>query len=401
MESFEAMGRFWTPDNPGQEHQGILTHANGQGPILKLAGFSPETIHDVGFGHQKLVPTEMGEAIQGNTTAGPITLLGWYKTDARSGSGLSGSWAIESITAHELIIGAYCDQTIAISTWTVDLETVQEWVHLGLRRLNREFDRGETGMGTLHIGTAQSRQVNVTGEHVTDMTKATMVYAVPQNISRAREDMASLEQILTIATGIRSAPQNVNMQTDDSHSSLEFYSRALEEAHSNYEPSAFHAPLPYEAISGCEGIAKWMQHQNEFALPLHAMLNMQSHQATNIVSELDFLSAWLAAEFYLGQKGKNGQKLSRFASNFLTQEEKQTIDVGEWAEAAAKARNDIVHLNEPQPEPALWLYSIEVLKMLVVRKMLALCGLDWRGYTMGFGHGHMLRQLADTVKRTK
>ena len=191
------------------------------------------------------------------------------------------------------------------------------------------------------------------------------------------------------------------MESDSPQPTFEFYSEALQGSHSIYEPSAFHAPLPYEAIAGSEGIAKWMQHQNEFALPLHAMLNMQRHNATNTVSELDFLSAWLAAEFYLGQKGKNGKKLAGFAGSFFTEEEKQTIDVGEWAEAAANARNDIVHLNEPQPEPALWLNSIEVLKMLVVRKMLALCGLNWKRYTLGFGHNQMLSQLADAVRQTR
>ncbi len=401
MEDFEAMGLFWTPDNPGQEHQGILTHVNGQGTTLKLAGFSSATIHDVGPKTRKLVPTDMGEVIHGNTTVGQITLLGWHKTDVKSGSGLSGSWAIETITAHQLIVGVHCDDTISILIWTVDLGKVEEWVHLGLRRLNREFDHGETGIGTLHIGTTHSTQINVTGEHVTEITTATMVYNVPQNISRARKDMAAFEQILTIATGIRSAPENVNMRTEDSHSSFEFYSRALQGADSAYEPSAFHAPLPYEATAGCEGIAKWMQHQNEFALPLHAMLNMQRHNATNAVSELDFLSAWLAAEFYLGERGNNRDKLAKFAGEFCTEEEKQIIDVGGWAEAAANARNDIVHLNQPQPEPAVWFNSIEVLKMLVVRKMLALCGLDWKRYSLGFGHNQMLGQLADAVRQTR
>ena len=401
MEDLEAMGLFWTPDSPSREHQGILTHVNGQGAILKLAGFSSEPILDVGPEPQKLVATEMGEVIHGNTTVGPITLLGWYQTHVESGGGLTRSWVTETITAHELIVGAHCDQTISILNWTVELETVKEWVHLGLRRLNRKFDHGETGIGTLHIGATQSRQINVTGEHITDITKATMVYNVAQNIGQARKDMAALEQILTIATGTRSALQNVSMESDSPQPTFEFYSEALQGSHSIYEPSAFHAPLPYEAIAGSEGIAKWMQHQNEFALPLHAMLNMQRHNATNTVSELDFLSAWLAAEFYLGQKGKNGKKLARFAGSFFTEEEKQTIDVGEWAEAAANARNDIVHLNEPQPEPALWLNSIEVLKMLVVRKMLALCGLNWKRYTLGFGHNQMLSQLADAVRQTR
>ena len=365
MEDFEAMGLFRTPENPGEEHQGILTHANGQGTTLKLAGFSSATIHDVGPKARKLVPTEMGEVIHGNTTVGQITLLGWYKTDGRSSSGLSGSWTIETITAHELIVGAHCDETIAILMWTVDLEKVEEWVHLGLRRLKREFDRGETGIGTLHIGATQSRQINVTGEHVTEITKATMVYNVPQNISQARKDIAALEHILTIATGIRSALQNVNMASDSTQPTFEFYSEAMQGAQSIYEPSPFHALLPYEAIAGCEGIAKWMQHQDAFALPLHAMLNMQRHNATNTVSELDFLSAWLAAECYLVERGKNRDKLAKFAREFCTEDEKQIIDIGGWANAAANARNDIVHQNEPQPEPAVWFNSIEVLKMLV------------------------------------
>ena len=400
MEDFEAMGLFWTPDNPGQERQGILTHINGQETILKLAGFSSATIHDFSPEPQKLIPTEMGEVFHGNTTAGQITLLGWYKTDVVSGRRLSGSWAIETITAHELIVGAHCDQTISIVIWTVELETVKEWVHLGLRRLNKESDHGATGVGTLHIGTMQSTQTDVTGEHVTDITNATMVYNLPQNISQARKDIAALEQILTIATGIQSAPQNVNMRSDSSQRSFEFYSRVLQGAHRIYEPSAFHPPLPYEAITGSEGIARWMQHQKEFALPLHAMLNMRRHNATNTVTELDFLSAWLAAEFYLGQKGTNHKKLAKFAGDFCTEEEKQAIDVGAWAEAAAKARNNIIHMNEPQPKPALWIDSIEMLKMLVVRKMLALCGLEWKGYTMGYGHKQMLIQLAHTVKQT-
>ena len=80
MEDLEAMGLFWTPDSPSREHQGILTHVNGQGAILKLAGFSSEPILDVGPKPQKLVATEMGEVIHGNTTVGPITLLGWYQT---------------------------------------------------------------------------------------------------------------------------------------------------------------------------------------------------------------------------------------------------------------------------------------------------------------------------------
>ena len=300
MEDFEAMGFFWTPNDPDQKHQGVLTHINRQETILKLAGFSSATIYDLGLEPQNLTPTEMGEVIHGNTIEGLITLLGWYKTDVRNNLGLSGSWVTEAITAHELIVGAHCDQTILILSWTVELETVKEWVHLGLRRLNKEFDNGETGVGTLHIGTTQSRQINVTGEHVTDITKATMVYNLPQNISQARNDMAALEQILTIATGIQSALQNVNMQSDSSKPSFEFYSRVLQGDHSIYEPSAFHAPLPYEAIAGSEGIAKWMQHQKEFALPLHAMLNMQRYNEINTVSELDFLSAWLASEFYLG-----------------------------------------------------------------------------------------------------
>ena len=389
-----------TPDNPGQEHQGILTHVNGQGTILKLAGFSSEPILDGGPEPRKLVPSEMGEVIHGHTTAGRITLLGWYQTHVESGGGLTRSWVTETITGHELIVGAHCDQTISILNWTVELEKVKEWVHLGFRRLSREFDRGEAGVSTLHIGTTQSRQINVTGEHVTEITNATMVYHVPQNIGQARKDLAALEQILTIATGVRSALQNVNMESDSGQPTFEFYSEALQGAHSIYEPSAFHAPLPYEAIAGSEGIAKWMQHQHEFALPLHAMLNMQRHNVTNTVSELDFLSAWLAAEFYLGQRGKNSDKLAKFAGQFFTEQEKQTIDVKGWAEAAANARNDIVHLNEPQPEPALWLDSIEVLKMLVVRKMLALCGLNWKSYTLGFGHNQMLSQLADAVSQT-
>ena len=401
MEDFEAMGLFWTPDDPDQEHQGVLTHINRQQTILKLAGFSSATIYDSDPEPQNLTPTEMGEVIHGNTTKGQITLLGWYETNVESSRGLSGSWVIETITAHELIIGAHCDQTISIMSWTVELETVKEWVHLGLRRLNKESDHGETGVGTLHIGTTQSTQADVTGEHVTDITKATMVYNLPQNISQARKDIAALEQILTIATGIKSAPQNVNMQSDSSQPSFEFYSRVLQGAHTNYEESAFFAPLSYEAIVGSEGIAKWMRHHKAFALPLHAMLNMQRHNATNTVTELDFLSAWLAAEFYLGQKGTNQKKLAKFAGDFCTEEEKQAIDVGAWAQAAAKARNNIIHMNEPQPEPALWIDSIEVLRMLVVRKMLDLCALDWTRYTTGYGHQQMLNRLAHTMKQIR
>ena len=44
MQDFEAMGLFWTPDNPGQQHQGVLTHINGQETLLKLAGFNSATI---------------------------------------------------------------------------------------------------------------------------------------------------------------------------------------------------------------------------------------------------------------------------------------------------------------------------------------------------------------------
>ena len=130
MEDFEAMGLFWTPDNPGQEYQGTLTHVNGQRTILKLAGFSTATIHDARPRPEELLQTKIGEVIHGNTTAGQITLLGWYKTDTSSSHGLSGSWAMETITAHELIVGAHYDQAMSIRIWTVDLETVKEWVHL-------------------------------------------------------------------------------------------------------------------------------------------------------------------------------------------------------------------------------------------------------------------------------
>ena len=396
MEDFEAMGLFWTPDNPGQQHQGVLTHINGQETLLKLAGFNSTTIHDPRHEAQNLLPTEIGEVIHGSTTEGQITLLGWYKTYVQSRHHLSGSWMRESITAQELIVEAHCDQTSSIISWTVELEKVKEWVHLGFRRLNKEFDQGQTPLGTLHIGTTQSTQANVTGQHVTDITKATMVYDLPQKFSQARQDIAALEQILTLATGIRSAPQNIDMRTDSSQQSFDFYSRMLQGSRNNYEPSAFHAPLLYQSIAG-SGIAKWIGHHRAFALPLHAMLNIQRDNPTNTVSEVDFLTAWLAAEFYFGQEDTNQKQLARFAGDFCTAEEKQAINVQEWAKAVAKARNDIVHMNEPQPEPALWIESADVLRMLVARKMLDWCDLDWTQYTTGFGHQQMLNRIAHTM----
>ena len=398
MQDFEAMGLFWTPDNPGQQQQGVLTHINGQETLLKLAGFNSATIHDFGHEPQSLIPSEIGEVIHGNTTQGQITLFGWYKTYAESGQHLSGSWAIESITALELIVQAHCDQNISVISWTVELEKVKEWVHLGFRRLNKAFDQGQTPLGTLHIGTTQSTQANVTGQHVTHTTKATMEYDLPQTFSQARQDIAALEQIITLATGIRSAPQNVNMQSDSSEQSFDFYSRMLQGSRNNYEPSAFHAPLPYQSIAG-SGIAKWIGHHRAFELPLHAMLNMQRDNPTNTVSEVDFLTAWLAAEFYFGQEDTNQEKLARFAGDFCTAEEKQAINVQRWAEAVAKARNDIVHMNKPQPEPALWIESAEVLRMLVTRKLLDWCDLDWTQYSTGFGHQQMLNRLAHTMEQ--
>ena len=398
MQDFEAMGLFWTPDNPGQQQQGVLTHINGQETLLKLAGFNSATIYDPGHEAQNLLPTEIGEVIHGNTTKGRITLLGWYRTYSESRQHLSGSWATESITALELIVEAHCDQNISIISWTVELEKVKEWVHLGFRRLNKAIDQGQTPLGTLHIGTTQSTQINVTGQHVTHTTEATMEYDLPQTFSQARQDIAALEQIITLATGIRSAPQNVNMQSDSSEKSFDFYSLMLQGSRNYYEPSAFHAPLAYKSIAG-SGIAKWIGHHRAFALPLHAMLNMQRHNQTNTISEVDFLTAWLAAEFYFGQEDTNQEKLARFADDFCTAEEKQAINVQRWAEAVAKARNDIVHMNKPQPEPALWIESAEVLRMLVTRKLLDWCDLDWTQYSTGFGHQQMLNRLAHTMEQ--
>ena len=398
MQDFEAMGLFWTPDNPGQQHQGVLTHIDGQKTLLKLAGFNSATIHDLGLEPQSLIPTEIGEVIHGNTTQGQITLFVWYKTYSESGQLLSGSWATESITALELIVQAHCDQNISIISWTVELEKVKEWVHLGFRRLNKAFDQGQTPLGTLHIGTTQSTLANVTGQHVTHTTKATMEYDLPQTFSQARQDIAALEQIITLATGIRSAPQNINMRSDNSEQSFDFYSRMLQGSRNNHEQSAFHAPLPYQSIAG-SGIAKWIGHHRAFELPLHAMLNMQRDNPTNTVSEVDFLTAWLAAEFYFGQEDTNQEKLARFASDFCTAKEKQAINVQRWAEAVAKARNDIVHMNKPQPEPALWIESAEVLRMLVTRKLLDWCDLDWTQYSTGFGHQQMLNRLAHTMEQ--
>ena len=132
-------------------------------------------------------------------------------------------------------------------------------------------------------------------------------------------------------------------------------------------------------------------------MPLHAMLNIQRYNPANTVSEVDFLTAWLAAEFYFGQEDTNQKQLARFAGDFCTAEEKQAINVQEWAKAVAKARNDIVHMNEPQPEPALWIESADVLRMLVARKMLDWCDLDWTQYTTGFGHQQMLNRIAHTM----
>ncbi|MCY4367753.1 MAG: hypothetical protein OXE17_16255 [Chloroflexi bacterium] len=399
MEPFEAMGIFWEPDSPSRTHQGILTLDDGQNMNLKLAGFGSATIQNVGPEPRKIMLTDTGEVIHGSTTAGLVSLLGWYKTDSSSGSDLSESWAMETVEAVELVVGAHFDLSIPILSWTVKLEAVKEWVHLGLRRLNKTFDHGETGVGTLHIGAAQNRRMDATGEHVTDITMATMVYNVPQDIDQARRDMVALDQILTLSTGVQPPLQDVTMGSDGLQSPFEFHSKALQGPRSTYEPSAFHAPLAYEAIAGSAGIAKWIQRHENFALPLHAMLNMQRHHAPDTVSELDFLSAWLAVEFYLGQKSKNHENLEEFAEQFFTKEEKQIIDLKKWAKVAAKARNDIVHMNEPQPEPTLWLNSIDVLKMLVVRKMLALCGLDWKGCTMGYGHNQTLYRLSHAVKQ--
>ena len=399
MQDFEAMGIFWTPQDPDQRYQGVLTHIGKQQTILKLAGFSSATIYPFGHEPENLMPTEMGEIIHGNTTEGQITLLGWYKSDVSSSHGLWGSWTSETITAQELIAGAHCDESISIAGWTVELETVKEWIHIGLRQLKKECDHGETGIGTIYIGTARNMHADVTGRHIVNVTQATMEYNSLQSVDQMRRDMTAFEQLVNIATGTKSSLQNINVQSDNAQQTYKYYSRRLQSASNTYEPSAFHASLPYKAIAGSEGIAKWMRHHKEFALPLHAMLNMQRYNATNTTSELDFLSAWLAAEFYLGQKGNNHEKLTKFANDFCTEEEKQVIDVGAWARVVAKARNDIVHLNEPQPSPDLWLNSIKMLRTLVVRKMLDHCGLEWSEYTTGFGHKNFLVQLDLVVKQ--
>ena len=399
MESLEVMGLFWEPDNPNRKHHGTLTLVDGQDMTLRLAGFDLATIQGIGPEPTIIMLPDTGEVIHGNTTAGPVSLLRWYEKDSEHGSHLSELWATETVEAMEVIVGAHVDQSIPILSWTVKLEAVKKWVQLGLRRLNKTFDQGETGAGTLRIRKAQNRRMDVAGEHITDVTLATMEYNVPQDIGQAIRDMVALGQILTLATGVRSPLQDASMKGEGLQSSFEFHSKALQGPRGIYEPSAFHAPLAYEAITGSEGIAKWIRHHEKFALPLHAMLNMQRHHAPNTVSELDFLAVWLAVEFYLGQKGKNHENLAKFADQFLTKEEKQIIDLKKWAKVAAEARNDIVHMNEPQPEPEVWLNSTEVLKMLVVRKMLALCALDWKGYTLGFGHNQTLYRLSETVKQ--
>ncbi|MYC32735.1 MAG: hypothetical protein F4X64_06120 [Chloroflexi bacterium] len=399
MDNFEAMGIFWSPKDPDKKHQGVLTHTDRQETTLRLAAFSSATLLDFDPITQDLAPSETGEVIHGNTTEGQLTLLNWHKTNLTKGSGLWGSWTTETITVNEFLTGAHCNREIQISHWTVDLEAIKEWIRIGLRELNKDYDHGETGTGEIHIGTTNPGNSDRSDEYTSDQTLATMVYNTPRGLHEARRDISALEQMLTIATEVKSVPQNIRLRPAGSPQTCDYYNKPLQGSPTLYEPHSFHAPLPFAAINGSVGIATFLRHHHEFELPLHSMLTMQRQKSTNTVSELDFLSAWMAAEFYLGTKGTNEEKLAKLTGEFCTEAEKKIVDVEAWAKAAAKSRNDIVHANRQQPEPALWINSIEMLRLIVVRKILDICDLKWTNYTTGFGHQEMLSRLARTIKQ--
>lgn len=399
MENFEAMGLFWSPGDPDKKYQGVMTHTNRQDTVLRLAAFSSTTISEPELGTQDLEPSESGEVIHANTTAGQITLLNWHKTNLTKGYNLWGSWATETITTNEFIVGVHCDQTIQIECWTVDLEIVKEWIHMGLRKLNKEYDHGATGRGNIHFAATKLISPDIIDEHTPEQTVATMWYDAPQDLLVARNDLSALEQILTISTEMKSVLQNINIRPVGSPQTCEYYSKQLQGAHTLYEPSPFHAPLPFAAMNGSKGIAEFMRRHQEFELPLHYMQTMQRHKSTNTVSELDFLSAWMATEFFLGTNGTNEKKLAKLAGEFCTEAEKKIVDIEAWAKAVAKSRNDIVHANRPQPNLLLWINSIDMLRLIVVRRVLNMCGLEWASYTTGFGHWEMLNRLAKAIKQ--